>query len=87
VAYVGKVGTFKPAYILANNNYSFAVFSFNGPATYENYLTSSPNTASVQSLAGNPGTYYSNIDTLSSSFLTSLSAKINVHDTIFIVIT
>lgn len=83
VAYVGKVGTFKPAYILANNNYSFAVFSFNGPATYENYLTSSPNKASVQSLAGNPGTYYSNIDTLSSSFLTSLSAKINVHDTIF----
>lgn len=83
VAYVGKVGTFKPAYILANNNYSFAVFSFNGPATYENYLTSSPNTASVQSLAGNPGTYYSTIDPMSSSFLTNLSAKINVHDTIF----
>ena len=83
VAYIGKVGTFKPTYILANNNYSFAVFSFNGPASYENYLTSNSNTASVQSLAGNPGTYYSTIDPSSNSFLTNLSAKINVHDTIF----
>ncbi|MCF8429259.1 MAG: endonuclease [Bacteroidia bacterium] len=83
VAYVGKVGTFRPAYILANNNYSFAVFSFNGPATFENYLTSSPNNVSVQSLAGNPGTYYSTIDPSSSSFLANLSAKVNIHDTIF----
>jgi len=83
VAYVGKVGAFKPAYILANNNYSFAVFSFNGPATYENYLTSSSNTASVQSLGGNPGTYYSTINPSSSNFLSNLSAKINIHDTIF----
>ena len=83
VAYVGKIGTFKPTYILANNNYSFATFSFNGPATYENYLTSSSTITNVQSLAGNPGTYYSTIDPSSNSFLTNLSAKINVHDTIF----
>ena len=83
VAYVGKVGTFKPTYVLANNNYSYAVFSFNGPATYENYLTSSINRSTVQSLAGNPGTYYSSIDPSSSSFLTNLSAKVNVHDTVF----
>jgi len=83
VAYVGKAGTFKPTYVLANNNYSYAVFSFNGPATYENYLTSSVNTATVQSLAGNSGTYYNAIDPLSSTFLTNLSAKVNVHDTVF----
>jgi hypothetical protein len=83
VAYVGKVGTFKPTYVLANNNYSYAVFSFNGPATYENYLTSSINTSTVQSLAGNAVTYYSSIDPSSSSFLANLSAKINVHDTVF----
>jgi hypothetical protein len=83
VAYVGKAGTFKPTYVLANNNYSYAVFSFNGPATYENYLTSSINGNTVQSLAGNAGTYYSSIDPSSSSFLTNLSAKVNVHDTVF----
>ena len=83
VAYVGKVGTFKPTYVLANNNYSYAVFSFNGPANFENYLTNSINTATVQSLPGNAGTYYSTIDPSSSTFLTNLSAKVNIHDTIF----
>jgi hypothetical protein len=84
VAYIGKVGTFKPSYILANNNYSFAVFSFNGPATYENYLTSSSNTASVQTLAGNPGTYYNSVAAPgASNFLSTLTAKVNPHDTIY----
>jgi hypothetical protein len=83
VAYVGKTGTFKPTYVLANNNYSYSVFSFNGPATYENYLTSSSLSSSVQSLAGNSGSYYNNIDPTSSTFLTNLSAKVNVHDTVF----
>ena len=84
VAYIGKVGTFKPAYILANNNYSFAVFSYNGPASYENYLTSSSNNASVQSLAGNPGTYYNSVAAPdASNFLSTLTAKVNSHDTIF----
>jgi hypothetical protein len=83
VAYVGKIGTFKPTYILANSNYTYAAFSFNGPASYENYLTSSSLSSSVQSLAGNSGTYYNNIDPTSSTFLTNLSAKVNVHDTVF----
>lgn len=83
VAYVGKAGTFKPTYVLANNNYSYAVFSFNGPATFENYLTTSITSASVKSLAGNTGTYYSTIDPSSSTFITNLSNKVNVHDTIF----
>jgi hypothetical protein len=83
VAYVGKVGTFKPTYILANSNYSYAVFSFNGPATYENYLTGSINIGSTQSLTGNSGSYYNNIDLASSTFITNLSAKVNVHDTVF----
>lgn len=84
VAYIGKVGTFKPAYILANTNYSFAAFAFNGPATYENYLTSTSTNVSVNSLAGNPGNYYSTVAAPgSSNFLTTLSAKVNPHDTIF----
>ncbi len=83
VAYVGKIGSFKPTYVLANNNYSYAVFSFNGPSSYENYLTSSFNSSTVQSIAGNAGTYYNNINPLLSTFLTNLSAKVNVHDTVF----
>lgn len=83
VAYVGKVGTFKPAYILANTSYSFAAFAFNGPATYENYLTTNVTNGSVNSLAGNPGTYYNGISTSSPSFISDLSTKINPHDTIF----
>ncbi|MFA9212699.1 MAG: endonuclease [Candidatus Methylacidiphilales bacterium] len=84
VAYIGKVGTFKPAYILANTNYSFSAFAFNGPASFENYLTSTATNAAVSSLAGNPGTYYSTVAAPgSSNFLTTLSAKVNPHDTIF----
>ena len=84
VAYIGKVGTFKPAYILANNNYSFAVFSFNGPATYENYLTSRINMAIVQTMDGNPGSYYNTVAAPgASNFISTLSAKINPHDTIY----
>jgi hypothetical protein len=84
VAYIGKIGAFRPAYILANTNYSFSAFPFNGPATYENYLTSTSTDASVSSLAGNPGAYYSSVSAPGSTdFLTTLSAKINPHDTIF----
>ncbi len=84
VAYIGKIGSFRPAYILANTNYSFAAFAFNGPATYENYLTSTSTNTSVSSLDGNPGAYYSSVSAPGSpDFLTTLSAKVNPHDTIF----
>lgn len=83
VAYIGKVGTFKPTYILANTNYSFTAFAYNGPATYENYLTTNKTNANINALAGNAGNYYSNIDPNATTFLTNLSAKINAHDTIF----
>ncbi|MES2655954.1 MAG: endonuclease [Bacteroidota bacterium] len=83
VAYIGKVGSFKPTYILANNNYTFAAFAFNGPATYENYLTGNFTSSSVQSLAGNAGSYYSSINTSAPTFIADLSAKVNPHDTIF----
>ncbi|MES2380113.1 MAG: endonuclease [Bacteroidota bacterium] len=83
VAYIGQVGSFKPTYILANNNYTFAAFAFNGPSTYENYLTSNFTSSSVQSLAGNAGSYYSSINTSAPTFIADLSAKVNPHDTIF----
>lgn len=83
VAFIGTAQMFKPTYILANTNYSFKAFAFNGPASYENYLTSNATSANVSTLNGNPFNYYANINPTSSTFITDLSAKVNPHDTIF----
>jgi hypothetical protein len=83
VAYVGTDTSFKPSYILAGSDYFFKVFSFNGPATFENYLTAAPLSGSVTTSSGNPGNYYNGISSSSASFVTDLGAKITVHDTIF----
>jgi endonuclease I len=72
-----------PTYILANSNYHYAVFSFNGPAGFENYLTSSPIINSVTTPGKSYGNYYNGIDPSQPNFITSLSAKINPHDTIY----
>lgn len=83
VAYIGTDTSFKPTYIVASTDYFFKVFSFNGPATFENYLTTAPVSGSVTTNAGNPGSYYAGINSSSSNFVTALGAKINAHDTIF----
>lgn len=84
VAYVGNdTTTFKPNYILANTNYSFAAFAFNGPEAYENYLTTTPASASLTTPSGQPGNYYSTINPSSNTFITDLNAKIRQVDTIF----
>ncbi|TAE88602.1 MAG: hypothetical protein EAY81_02830, partial [Bacteroidetes bacterium] len=84
VAYVGTdTATFKPNYILANTDYSFAAFAFNGPNGYENYLTTSPATASLTTPNGQPGNYYSTINPSSNTFITDLNGKIRQVDTIF----
>ena len=73
---------YAPTYIVANTTYHYAVFSFNGPAGFENY-TSTATSNSVTTSNNNPGTYYNNISPASSNFVTSLSQRINPHDTIF----
>lgn len=83
VAYIGKAQAFKPTYILANTNYTFTAFAFNGPDTYENYLTSNATTTNITSLNGNSGNYYNGINPTASTFLADLTAKVNPHDTIF----
>ncbi len=82
VAMVGTDTLFKPAYVLANSTYYFAVFPFNGPTGFENYSSNS-NSNSINTNGPNPGNYYSGIDPTKNTFLTDLSAKINTHDTIF----
>src|SRR5690606_24468732 len=39
VAYVGSATSFTPRGIIANQDYHFAVFAFNGQGGFENYLT------------------------------------------------
>lgn len=79
VAYIGAGTAFVPRGIIANQNYHFAVFAFNGPAGIENYKTTAPLTGSVTSSGSNIGNYYSGINSNSSNFVTSLSALINPH--------
>ncbi len=83
VAYVGTDTVLKPSYILANTNYTFTVFSFNGPVGFENYLTTAPLTGTVTSTGANVGTYYNGINPGMSNFPNAIQAKINNHDTVF----
>jgi endonuclease I len=83
VAYIGADTFFKPTYIFANSQYNFAVFAANGPAGFENYLTTAPLKATATTPGGNPGTYYAGINSNASNFVTALGAKTNPHDTVF----
>lgn len=85
VAYVGDsaVNNLRPKYILASTPYNFEAFSFNGPAGFENYLTSSSTATSIFTPGGQPGNYYSGINPSQTNFVTALHSKINPHDTVF----
>ncbi len=83
VAYIGSANSFKPANILAYTSYHFAVFSFNGPPGFENYLTVNPLVGNIISGGANPGNYYNGISPTVSNLITLLHQKINTHDTIF----
>jgi len=83
VAYIGTGNTFTPLNIIANTNYYFEVFSFNGPSGYENYLTSSPLTNNQLSSGENIGSYYSGISHSSATFINDLHNKIFAHDSIY----
>lgn len=79
VAYVGTATGFTPRGIIANQNYYFAVYAFNGQGGFENYLTTSPATANVSSTGETIGTYYSTISSGNASFIGDLTALINPH--------
>jgi hypothetical protein len=65
---------------VASSTYHFAVFTFNGPIAYRNYLTSSPLVGSVTTLADMiPSTYYTGVNSSLSTFVTDLHNKINPH--------
>jgi hypothetical protein len=79
VAYIGSGTGFTPRGIIANQNYHFAVFAFNGPAGFENYKTTTPAIGNVTSQGQQIANYYAGINSASSTFLSDLSALINPH--------
>ena len=79
VAYVGSGTGFTPRHVIANQNYHFAVYAFNGPDGFENYNTTSPATGNVTSQGAQIGNYYNAINSNNSNFLNALSALINPH--------
>lgn len=84
VVYCGTATSFTPNNIVASTGYYFAVFTYNGPSVYRNYLTSSPLMANVTSLGSmQPAGYYTGISTASATFLTDLHNKINPHTQLY----
>jgi endonuclease I len=84
VAWVGNApGGFNNTYITANTTYHYAVFAFNGPAGYENYLTTDWLEGSITTPGKMPSNYYAGINPYNSNFISNLTQKINPHDTVF----
>jgi endonuclease I len=73
---------YSPNYVIANTKYYYAIYSLNGPAGFENY-TPNATSANVVSANNAPGNYYNTLNPNQSNFVTSLSQKINPHDTVF----
>ena len=82
VAYVGAGTSFTPRGIIANQDYYFAVYAFNGSGGFENYLTTNPATGSTTSLGEDIGTYYNGVSSASPSFVSDLSNLINPHTSV-----
>jgi len=79
VAYSGKDTAFIPSAIVANTDYYFAVFAYNGFGQYINYLQTAPLQAKVSSAGSMQGNYYEGISSSNSDFVTVLHNKINPH--------
>jgi hypothetical protein len=79
VAYVGSGTGFTPRGIIANQNYYFKVYAFNGQGGYENYLLTTPATGNVTSLGENIGNYYQGISSSNATLVTDLRSLINPH--------
>lgn len=84
VVYSDDVTSFSPKGIVANSTYHFAVFTYNGPNSYRNYLTTAPVIGNVSTPATmQPGGLYNGIDKTSPTFLEDLHSLINPHQTQF----
>ncbi len=79
VAYVGAGTSFTPRGIIANQDYYFSVYAFNGSGGFENYLLTTPLTGNTTSLGEGIATYYTGIDKTAGTFVSDLNGLINPH--------
>jgi hypothetical protein len=77
VVHVGPAGSFRPTNVVANTEYNFYVYAFNGPSGYENYRTDSPLMGSTQTPDNLMGNYYQGINASATNFLTTLQSRLN----------
>ena len=84
VVVAGSGTAFRPSGIVANTDYYFSAFSYNGAGIYTNYLTSAPLSGNITSSGSMmPAGYYNAANTASSSFVTDLHDVVNPHTTQF----
>jgi endonuclease I len=76
VCYIGDAGSFNARNIEASSDYYFAVFAFNGPAGFENYLTSSPTSGMAATMDPNFGTYWNGLNHNEATFVTELTSAL-----------
>lgn len=82
VVFSDNMNSFSPNNIIAGTDYYFKIFSYNGPANFRNYLTSTPLEGFVTTPSSMmPNNYYSNLNTSSSNFMNDLHELTNPHQT------
>jgi len=79
VAYVGSGTGFTPRGVIANQDYYFKVFAFNGSNGFENYLQTNPAETQVTSSGSQVGSYYDGISSSNATLISDLSTLINPH--------
>lgn len=77
VVHIGEATTFDARAIEAGFTYHLAVFAFNGQQGYENYLTTNPTVAQVNTPAPNFGSLYSAINLEAPTLVDDLTALMN----------
>lgn len=84
VLYVGdSAGMVRPTHIFANTIYAMNAYSFNGPSGFENYYTTNAGFRALTTPGKSMGTYYNGINSNAPNFVSTLTQKINPHDTIY----
>lgn len=79
----GDAGAVNIDKIVANTNYWVAAFAWNGYDTFVNYLTSSVTQINSKSPGANPGSYYTGLNPVTSTFVADLRGKVRPHFQIF----
>lgn len=79
VAFNGPASAFTPRHVIANEDYYFSVYAYNGPEGFENYTGNSVD-GNLTSGGEAIGAYYAGIDQNAATFVSDLTALVNPHD-------